>query len=260
MNKTVKRLTNIGSSPLYIISAICLLLSALAAGFKIFTEPLYISNSLSAIFPDIGLSYGFYQKWSFVPVLFKALIDALLSIGMIGIFIMMCSKKAASLGFGAGLVKALAVIETIFAYALLLLLIALEFGNVFPYLAKLIESGETIPQNELITCICCLVVAVVGIILMSLYVRKVFVTADAVNKTLKAGVIMGKVSVYIIVHNFLIFFTCIAALVYMFITDGGEYIMKLSVLLLSLSHLFSNINLVSMRSEMLYIKARGFTS
>lgn len=267
MNKTCKKIKNIGNSPLYIISAVLLLLSALAVALKYITAPEYFSEVIAPFIPGTELGYvpDYYRyltDFAFIPFLLKALLDAFTAFGMIFVFITMCrkSEKSCKLGFGMGFIKPAVIIETVALSLIAALIFTLQFMHIMPFFVELIDVGETVPENEITLLLVTFAVAVFLIICFSIYVRKVFMTARAVDKTLKKGVIMGKVSVYLIVFNFIIVFAGIALLVLTCMWDKSDYIMKASVLLYTVSRLFANINLISMRSEMLYIKSRGYTS
>ena len=137
---------------------------------------------------------------------------------------------------------------------------ALQLSHIMPYFVDMVDLGDEIPQNEIIRLVIAFLVMVLVIVFNSIYVKKISVTIKAVDKTLKKGIIMGKVSVFLIVYNYIIILIHLALLVFMFLFDRNDLIMKASVLCALVSRLLSNINLASMRSEMLYIKARGFNS
>ncbi len=267
MNKTCKKIKNIGSSPLYIISAVFLLISAALIVLKFFMAPEYFKDATIPLLPGSELSfvpwyYPYVYNFAFLPFLLKAALDLLTFFGMFLVFITMCRKKEESckLGAGKGFIKTAAVIEMIISFMFVGFIFALQLSHIMPYFVDMVDLGDEIPQNEIIRLVIAFLVMVLVIVFNSIYVKKISVTIKAVDKTLKKGIIMGKVSVFLIVYNYIIILIHLALLTFMFLFDRGDLIMKASVLCALVSRLLSNINLASMRSEMLYIKARGFNS
>ena len=267
MNKTQKKIKNIGSSPLYIVSAVFLLIAAALAIFKFVTEPYYISESISFLIPGMTRSfvpdwYVYYLNFSTYPFLLIAATEVFTFIGMLCVYIFMVrkSKESCKLGFGMGFIKPMLIIKTVLIFAVLLIILSLQISYILPYFADLIDLGAEVPQYEITVFSVTLAVTVFIIVTEIIFVKKVYATSKAVNRTLKKGVIMGKVSVYLIVYNFIVCILSLALLLYTLIFDSGEYIMKAVILAFIISRLLSNFNIISMRSEMLYIKSRGYTS
>jgi len=267
MNKTCKKIKNIGSSSLYIVSAVFLLISAALTVLKFFMSPSYFSDIITPLFPGSQLSfvpwyYPYVLDFAFVPFLLKALLDVIMFFGMLFVFITMCRKKEESckLGAGRGFIKTSAVIEMIFSFIIVVSVFILQFSHIMPLFVDMVDMGDTIPENEIILLAVTFAVMVLVIVFNSVYVKKLSSTLKSVDKTLNKGIIMVKVSAFLIFYNYIIILLYLGLLVVMFLFDKNDLIMKAAVLSALVSRLLLNINLASMRSEMLYIKSRGFNS
>ena len=267
MNKTCKKIKNIGSSLLYIISAVFLLISAALIVLKFFMSPLYFQGVITPLLPGGELGYvpwyyPYVYNFAFVPFLFKAALDVIMFFGMFFVFITMCRKKEESckLGAGKGFIKTSALIEMIFSFIVVISIFALQLSHIMPYFVDMVDMGDVIPEKEIILLAIAFFVMVIVIVFNSIYLKKLSATIKAVDKTLKKGIIMGKVSVFLIVYNYIVIALYLGLLVVMFLFDRNDLIMKAAVLSALISKLLLNINIASMRSEMLYIKARGFNS
>ena len=267
MNKTQKKLKNIGSSPVYIISAVFLLMSSGLLIFKFFFSPQYFADLILPLLPGAEKSfvpdyYVYIQEYISYPSLLIAAVFLLTFIGMLSIYITKCKKneKCCKLGSGKGFIKTAVIIEMILSFLFVIGLFGMQVVEITPFFVEMVDLGIIIPEYQIIRFAVLLVIMVLVIVFNSIYVKKISATIKAVDRTLKKGIIMGKVSVFLIVYNFILIAIYAMLLVFLFINDSSELIVKAGVLCLLVSRLLSNMNLISLRSEMLYIKARGFNS
>lgn len=256
MNKTVSKIKKIGGSPLFLIAALAyiaaLVTQAIGSQAQASAIGTAIQTAMGANYDTIGDRVGMITSafpWASIAT---SLLGILVGVGMLIHFISSRSSSNPPSTGGMTLIKVVEVINFISLILTALIILVIEAITVFTLLFGATEIvGET-PTALIIGCIVAVVLTVLVFIFMIMYYTGIFKTIKSVKMTLSTGVIMGKVSLYVIVINYIMAFCYLIGAVF-----TRDIVLMISGLAMTLSLVTCSISLASLRSEMRYIASRG---
>lgn len=258
MNRTVSKIKRIGKSPVYLISVISF---TIAVAFSV-ADSITLSKDLAFLtnlaVGDLKMisqeSFKVYldKAVAVVPWAFWAML-LMLAVTAIGMW-MHFFENHSSAGVsakGMGLIKVVTVIEAVLVIAAMCA--ALLMAGFL--LALMIFGGETVTpssQHVWIIVVAGMVGLIAAIVFSGMYYGGILKTMKSVRMTVNTGIIMGKVSVFVIVMNYAV----AAILVFAAIISPSIFSM-VAAAAFALSFVMSSIAMSTLRSEMLYIASRG---
>ena len=258
MNKTVQKIKKIGGSPIFLISAIAFTASTVLGVIGSTATAEGLKNAAMSFLTSQDTLSGFGDKlntlWAALPAgaIGASVFSLLVAIGMWMHFAASKSDKNPPSTMGMTMIKIVKVIELI-AIILAMVLIVIILGMVFIAVGGVLaETTGEITSAYWIVLGAIAVIAIISVVMTVMYYMGIFRTIKSVRMTLNTGVIMGKVSVFVIVINY--FMAAIALVVAVLSPDvivmaGGIcYVVAL---------VMSSIAMGNLRSEMLYIASRG---
>jgi hypothetical protein len=258
MNKTISRIKKIGASPLFLIASASYTAGMLAKIVGSTTEAQQIQNAFeNAIssnenLKNIGDRLNVVTQslpWSAIGASALGLIIAL---GMWLVFFSCMSSKEPPSTAGMTIIKVAEIINIVMVILIGLAVLALFAVIYFAIIAGVTQPDGSIPSKVIIVGIIIALVLIVAVVMVVMYFMGILKTMHAVKMTLVTGVIMGKVSTYMIVINYIIAICYILNGIF-----NKNIVIMIESLLLALSLITCSISVSKLKSEMLYIAARG---
>ena len=258
MNKTVKKIKKIGGSPVFLISVIAFTASTILGFIGSVGAAESLKNAAVSFLTSQDTLSGFADKlnsfWVALPVstVSASLISIIIAVGMWMHYFSSRSAKNPPSTVGMTIIKVVKVIELV-AFILVMLLLVVVFGMAFIAAASIV-SGQTgeIPLGYWIVIGIIAAVMLAVTIMTVLYYMGIFKTIKSVRMTLNTGVIMGKVSAYVIVINYFI-----AAASLTLAVLSPDVIALVGGICYAVSFVMCSVALGTLRSEMQYIASRG---
>lgn len=255
MNRTIAKIKHINSSPLFLISVL-----AFTVGTGVFfvcstTLPSAIYNTVIASISQAPLKQAIDKN--LIPAI-NALPFTLLAYGLL--FLLICigmwmhffanrTKGDSVSTLGLTLIKVVAIFQAV-SFVICYLLTGLILGlTVLAIMEALKEMGLSL---VLVPLIIIAVLYILIFVLVIFYYRGILRSIKSVRMTLSTGVIMGKISVYVIVINYIIAICLLVSAVL-----SPSLIWLVAGILFAISLVFTSLSMSGLRREMLHIADRG---
>jgi hypothetical protein len=260
MNRTVQRIKRAGCSVMFLIATITFTLYAILTIVGAGTVGAGIEMTLRAFsrsqpgWAELADSISSGLQSVSVSAYVMGGVNLLISLGMwLHFFSSRSSKEPAS-------VRGMVLIKVIHVIWLIVFLVGIVAGFlvllfVAGGMSLLADFNLDLSPVLLLVAGGCLVGSVLFVIFTVLYIRGILKTIRSVRMTLNTGVIMGKVSVLVIVINYVV-----AAVLLTGAVLSPTIIGLAGGLCGAVSYVTCSVALGSLRSEMLYIAARGSSS
>lgn len=249
MNKTVLKIKKAGRSPMYLVSTVMLTASVVflvLISLINFNPGLLAEEAARLGMPESLAKYMRYISYVPLFLLAEAALVLLTAIGMWMHFAESFSKKSTSCK-GMTFIKAVLVIRLIVSVAVCGVCAVSFIG-----LSVTRIVGDA-PLNVVsVLSYAASVAVILWMIITVAYYRGVFVTMRSVRMTICTGIIMGRISMFVVVMNILLAVAFTAAGIF----SGNIYIILYSISY-ALSYFFCALSLISLRSEMHYIASKG---
>lgn len=256
MNKTIERVKRANSSVPFLIALLALTLGGLMSFATATTLPAALYQTASSAFTDQSL-WSAIQEFM-VPTVnalpFSMLAESVLTLVlMVGLWLHYVSSKKngdAVSTAGLSLVKLVTVIQAIVFVAGLLLTVFLVIMTGLLFMEFFREAGNEGSLYLTLGVIGALLFVVLAVV--ALYYRGILRTIKSIRMTLATGVIMGKVSGYVIVVNYILALTFLVGALLSPVVPG-----LISGLLKAIGFIFLSVAMNHLREEMAYIAAKG---
>lgn len=255
MNRTVQKIKQMGTSVMFLIAtiaftlyAVLTIVGAVSTGkaIEMVVKNFAASESFLAELVD-----GLGQIFSLIPISALAAggFDLLIALGMWMYFFSCRSPKVPVSTAGLVLIKTVKILYLILFFIGLAAGIILSGLAVYGFLA--LFSGE-ISYTLLLLGVLVLAVILLGVILAVAYISGILKTIRSVRMTLNTGIIMGKVSAFVIFINYVI-----GAVLLVGAVLSPTIIGLLGGICGAVAYVTCSVAMGSLRSEMQYIASRG---
>lgn len=257
MNKTIEKVKSVGSSLLFLISVITFtaysvltILGSTSVAGSVKSQVLSFVGSHETLGQLID---GMGNIFSAMPVgtLVFGIINLLIAIGMWLSFFAFHSRNNPPSTKGMTLIKVMLAIHLVIVVLSVVACVGIVGFAAYAVFVAMSETGH-IPTIFFIIGGCIIAAIVIVLAFTMAYYAGIFRTIKSIKMTLHTGVIMGKVSVYVIVMNYII-----AAVVLTGAVLSPDITQLIGGICGAVSYVTCSVVLGTLRSEMLYISAKG---
>lgn len=258
MNKTVAKIKRINSSPLFLIAALSFTLAIIVMALSSTSVPAALQSVYAAATHSqpvlASIEKQLLPAFGALPAAIWAQ-SALALVVALGMWLHFFANKSRS---GSVSTLGLTLIKVVKGIELAALIIVFALIAVFGVMTALVLIEAWKEAFEVNMTIAYSVLGVAGLLyvlvfaFIVMYYRGIFRTIKSVKMTLSTGVIMGKVSMYVIVMNYILAICTLAGAVL-----SPSVLMMAGGLLNVISLVTLSLALSQLRTEMQYISIRG---
>lgn len=261
MNRTVEKIKKIGGSPVLLIAIICFTAGVVANIISLILQSVDLTNLGNEIVAVFGgseelnqLMASFSSAFALLPIttIVSSSFSLVTILGLWMFFAACKSTKPRPSLVGLSLIKIVKIVELIAIIVTFVGAVVLTFSVLFGISSLITSMAGENNTVFIIVSVIVLAIMIIATVLTISYYSGILRTIKAIRMTVNTGVIMGKVSLYVIIANYFI----AAFMIVNAVLSPSIYIL-ISGLFTAVACVLLSVAMSSLRSEMAYIASRG---